>query len=283
VGRNLERLGVGVDRDTVRGFGYEWTRFDHSSRPDRELLRRFEEYFRLFPWKELSPEARGLDLGCGTGRWARFVTERTDRLYCVDASEAAVRVATRNLRGRSGCAFMVASAGQLPIKDRSLDFGYCLGVLHHTPDPLAGMTDAVRTLKPGSPFLVYLYYALDNRSSWYRAVWRASDSFRKRLSTSPMRVRYAVSQVIAVLVYYPLARLSALLDRLGADVDRIPLSAYRHLSFYAMRNDALDRFGTRVEHRFTREQLRRMMEASGLERIVISPEEPYWCALGYKR
>jgi hypothetical protein len=50
-----------------------------------------------------------------------------------------------------------------------------------------------------------------------------------------------------------------------------------------MRTDALDRFGTRTEHRFTREQIRKMMEASGLEKVEFSPGDPYWCAVGLKR
>jgi hypothetical protein len=72
------------------------------------------------------------------------------------------------------------------------------------------------------------------------------------------------------------------LQRTGLDVERLPLSAYRHRSFYAMRTDALDRFGTRLERRFTAPEVRELMEQAGLERIVISPSAPYWCAVGYR-
>ena len=41
-------------------------------------------------------------------------------------------------------------------------------------------------------------------------------------------------------------------ERLGTDVRHFPLSAYRDRSFYTMRTDALDRFGTRLERRFSR-------------------------------
>ena len=63
-------------------------------------------------------------------------------------------------------------------------------------------------------------------------------------------------RLIAVAVYWPLARVSAGLEKLGRNVDHLPLSAYRHRSLYAMRTDALDRFGTRLEKRFTREEMR---------------------------
>jgi hypothetical protein len=80
-----------------------------------------------------------------------------------------------------------------------------------------------------------------------------------------------------------LARAALLLEWCGVGVDAFPLSAYRRRSFYTMRTDALDRFGTRVEKRFTAAQLRRMMEDAGLERITFSDSIPHWCAVGYKR
>jgi len=49
-----------------------------------------------------------------------------------------------------------------------------------------------------------------------------------------------------------------------------------------MRNDALDRFGTRVEHRFTGDEIRQMLSDAGLDRIVFS-EKMFWCAIGYKK
>ena len=34
-------------------------------------------------------------------------------------------------------------------------------------------------IKPGAPFLLYLYYALDQRPAWFKAVWAASDVVRR--------------------------------------------------------------------------------------------------------
>ena len=50
-----------------------------------------------------------------------------------------------------------------------------------------------------------------------------------------------------------------------------------------MRTDALDRFGTQLEQRFTKKQILEMMELAGLERINFSDAVPYWCAVGYKK
>jgi SAM-dependent methyltransferase len=164
-----------------------------------------------------------------------------------------------------------------------MDFGYSLGVLHHVPDTAAGIKSCVEKLKPGAPFLLYLYYAFDNRPRWFRLVWSASDIGRRLVSKLPFILKYAVTQLIAVLIYYPLARACLVLERIGLKVEPLPLAAYRRRSFYCMRTDALDRFGTRLERRFTSAGIKNMMEDAGLERIQFSNSVPYWCAVGYKK
>jgi len=164
-----------------------------------------------------------------------------------------------------------------------MDFGYSLGVLHHVPDTEAGMRACASKLKPDAPFLVYLYYAFDNRPAWFRMIWRASDRMRRVISWLPNTAKQRVSDMLAAGVYWPLARLARTVERLGADVTLLPLSAYRDRSFYTMRTDALDRFGTRLERRFTRREIIEMMERAGLSRIVVAPNEPFWCAVGYRR
>lgn len=164
-----------------------------------------------------------------------------------------------------------------------MEFGYSLGVLHHVPDTFAGIKSCVAKLKPGAPLLLYLYYAFDTRPFWFRALWRASDVLRRIISGLPSRPKYWVSFGIAVFVYFPLARLSRMLENRGLNVESLPLSAYRRRSFFSMRTDAYDRFGTRLEQRFTAVEIRDMMHSAGLERITFSQSVPYWCVVGYKK
>ena len=76
-----------------------------------------------------------------------------------------------------------------------------------------------------------------------------------------------ICSIIALAVYWPLSRLAFILGSLKIPVRNIPLSDYKDKTFYELRNDALDRFGTRLEQRFSREKIRRMLQASGLNRI----------------
>jgi len=271
-----------IDAAVVDGFGDEWSRFDQSELSDSEARRLFEEYFDIFPWHELPPGAVGLDLGCGSGRWARLVAPRVGRLLCFDASSAAVDVAKRNLAGAPNAEVAVAGIDELPVPDDSADFAYSLGVLHHIPDTAAALRSCVRKLRPGAPFLVYLYYRFDNRPAWYRMLWKLTEGVRYTVSRSPKPVRYAASQFFAATVYWPLSRMARLAERLGMRAESFPLAFYRNRSYYVLRTDALDRFGTRLEQRFTRTEIERMMRDAGLADVVFSPHAPFWCAVGRK-
>jgi SAM-dependent methyltransferase len=272
-----------IDLEVVEGFGDEWSRLDQSRLAQEDQREIFNSYFGIFPWHKLPKDATGFDLGCGSGRWAKLVAPRVGQLICIDPSSAALEVAKNNLAGCQNCQFHLASVDSIPLADEAADFGYSLGVLHHIPDTELGIKSCVSKLKTGAPFLLYLYYKFDNKPWWFRLVWKASEIGRLLISRFPYFLRYFISQVIALTIYLPLARFSLFLEKLGLDVDAIPLSFYRHRSFYVMRTDALDRFGTKLEKRFTKTEISQMMERAGLENLVFSDRAPYWCAVGYRK
>ena len=73
----------------------------------------------------------------------------------------------------------------------------------------------------------------------------------------PFSLRYFFSQLIAFFVYIPLSRFSLILDKMGLNekyLEIIPLSFYRNRTIYTIRTDALDRFGTRLEKRFSKKK-----------------------------
>jgi len=275
-------MKTNIDNQVVAGFGDEWARFDQAGLDRVELQTMFDNYFNIFPWHLLGAGSVGFDLGCGSGRWASFVAPRVAKLYLFDPSSDALEVAKRNLSNSKNCEFALAGADDIPLADESCDFGYSLGVLHHIPDTEAGLRSCVRKLKSGAPFLLYLYYSFDNRPVWFRMLWKISDVLRRGISALPNSLRYWFSQVLAAIVYFPLAKSAKLLEKLGLNIDYFPLSQYRNNSFYVMRNDALDRFGTRLERRFSKTEMQVMMERAGLENISFSTTS-FWTAIGYKK
>jgi ubiquinone/menaquinone biosynthesis C-methylase UbiE len=269
-----------IDPRTVEGFGEEWATFDQFELDEAEHRELFEGYFSRFPFEDLK-DGEGFDLGCGSGRWAALVAPKVGKLHCIDAAAKALEVAKRRLGDAPNVEFHLASVDQIPLPDESQDFGYSLGVLHHIPDTQAAMDSCVRKLKRGAPFLVYLYYSFDNRPWWYRGVWKATEAVRIGVSRLPFRLRKATTNVIAAGVYLPMARTARLLEKLGMNVEDFPLSPYRHRTFYVMKTDALDRFGTRLEQRFSRVEIREMMHRSGLRDVIFS-DWGNWVACGWK-
>ena len=145
-----------IDIAVVKGFGEEWTRFDQSSLPPEEREQIFNQYFSIFPWELISEDSEGFDLGCGSGRWALCMAPKVGKLHCIDPSDA-LDIAKKNLSNLDNCIFHKESVDSLSLRDSSMDFGYSLGVLHHTPDTQDGITKCVAKVKPNAPFLVYLY------------------------------------------------------------------------------------------------------------------------------
>jgi SAM-dependent methyltransferase len=273
---------MNIDKKTVDGFGDEWTRFDQSEMSLKDVSEVFNKYFLIFPWQDISTSVEGFDLGCGSGRWARLVAPRVAKLHCIDPSDA-INVAKKNLINHPNCIFHKAGVDNIPLADGSMDFGYSLGVLHHIPDTQSALSSCVKKLKVGAPFLVYLYYSFDNRPLWFRILWRSSDLLRRLISKMPYDLRYWCSQLLAGFVYWPLANIARISEKMGIDVSNFPLSFYRNHGFYVMRTDALDRFGTRLEQRFSKKQITDMMISSGLTDIAFSERDPYWCAIGYAK
>lgn len=271
-----------IDSQTVSSFGAEWERFDQSALSEVEYDKMFDAYFGIFPFGDLPDDAEGFDMGCGSGRWARGTALRVGHLHCIDPALSALAVARRNLATAGNVTFHHSGANDETLPEGSQDFGYSLGVLHHIPNTEVALGACIRMLKPGAPFLVYLYYRFDNRPAWFRALWKASELFRGTVSCMPDRVKPVATDILAGTIYWPLARSAKLAERLGIDPTPLPLSHYRNHSFYTMRTDSRDRFGTPLEQRFTRAEIKAMMVRCGLTDIRFSEHEPFWVACGRK-
>ena len=271
-----------LSRRVIKGFGEEWSRFTNQTLSDHELREMFELYTSVFPWRDLPENAVGFDAGCGSGRWATFFAPRVGLLHCIDASDAALEIARRTLAGNRNVVFHHQDICELELPAGSCDFGYSLGVLHHIPDTELATALCVEKLKPGAPFLVYLYYDLEDRGRLHKWLLRIVTATRYVVARLPRVLKQIAADAIAAFVYWPMARFASLLDRAGRDSSWVPLFQYRRRSFYVMRNDALDRFGTRLEKRYSRQDVLLLLEGAGLENVVFADGPPWWVAVGWR-
>lgn len=249
-------------------FGEEWQRFPKIL---PEHAEEFRQYFDLVSWSDLK-NARVCDLGCGIGRWSYFLQDKCRELVLIDFSEA-IFVARRNLASAPHALFFMGDLRKLPFRRPFADFLFSLGVLHHLPTPAL---DEVRALRKYAPrLLIYLYYALDNRPLYFRALLAAVTGLRlvaARIRSAFFRDLF--TWVGAVGLYLPLVLLGALLRPLGWS-RYVPLyDTYRGKGLKRIRQDVYDRFFTRIEQRVSRKDILALQDT--FPHVVVSDQLPYW-------
>ena len=155
--------------------------------------------------------------------------------------------------------------------------------MHHVPDTQEAIKSCSKLLKPGAPLLIYIYYKFDNRPTWFKYLWSFTNLIRLIIYRLPKFLKFLFCDLIAISIYCPLARIALMTERIGINLENFPLNSYRHASFYVMRTDARDRFGTPLESRFSKKQIEIMMKKAGLEKIKFSNSVPFWTAIGFKK
>lgn len=283
--RTIKQYDIPVDNihpQTVSSFGDEWETFHDFNAKEIESIG--DQYFDIVTPSMLNENSHVIDIGCGSGRFIKYLKGRYHKITGIDPSDA-ILVADQLLGTDPDIELVKTSTDYLPFPDDHFDFGYSLGVLHHIPDTQKALVDCVKKIKPGGYFLIYLYYSLDNRGFLYKSLFFLSNLVRRIISKMPGGLKKFCCDLTAVFFYMPFVLFSRLLKLLGVSKkirSHIPLHSYENTSFYIIRNDALDRFGTPLELRFSRKQIHSMMQASGLHNIVFSDQPPYWHAVGQK-
>lgn len=269
------------DERTIESFGKEWGKFNTFDTAEIELAG--DQYFDIVPDELLGPNVVAMDLGCGSGRWTRYLSGRVGHVEALDPSEAVFHAANTH-HDLANVRWSQAGVGEIPFADDTFDLIICLGVLHHVPDTAGAVARLTAKLKPGGHLLLYLYYALDGRGPLFRALFALSDRFRCMISAMPGGSKRMVCDLIAFTVYLPARTCVRMARSLGIrGWQRLPLSYYHDKSITVLRLDSLDRFGTPLEQRFTKAQVERMMRDAGLGDVVFSPSPPYWHGLGRRK
>lgn len=270
-----------IDKKVVEDFGDEWVKFHQFE--DSEISRIGDMYFDIIKEDMINENIYVLDIGCGTGRWTKYLAPRVGFIEAVDPS-GAIFVADKLLEGIENVRLTQASIDTLPFPDATFDFAMSVGVLHHIPNTRKALNDCVKKLRKGGYFYVYLYYNLDNRGILFKFLFGIINLIRNVVSRFPGYVKRFVCDILAIVIYMPVILLGRLFEVTGFKklAEKMPLRGYHNLSFYPIRNDALDRFGTRLEKRFSRDEIMKMMSDAGLSDIIVSDEMPYYHAIGKK-
>jgi ubiquinone/menaquinone biosynthesis C-methylase UbiE len=270
-----------IDAKVVAAFGEEWLKFN--SFDEKTINKIAAEYFDIIDEKIVNKNTYAIDIGCGTGRWSKYLSKYAGFVECVDPSQA-IFAADVLLADADNVRLSQASTESLPFPDETFDFAMSIGVLHHIPDTQKAMMDCVKKVKQEGYFYCYLYYNLDNRSPLYKLMFKGSNILRLFVSKLPQGIKKVVCDILAVVLYMPWVLLARFFVFIGMRkfARKIPLAAYENKTFFVIRNDSLDRFGTALEQRFSKKEVITMMENCGLTDILVSPRMPYYHAVGRK-
>jgi SAM-dependent methyltransferase len=269
-----------LDQQVIDSFGHEWAAFDYAeSETDEALDAQFMAYCTPIDLGQFNANSSvAADFGAGSGRWASRLLPYFSLVYALEPSDGANKVLKNKFLKESRIKILQETVGANSIPIESLDFAMSLGVLHHIPDTGLAIKDVASKIKGGGIFLCYLYYKLDNKPFYYRGLFWTSNSLRWVISRLPYALRRFIARAIASLVYFPFARTAKLLEKRGRNVSNFPLHHYANMPFVMLQNDALDRFGTRLEQRFSKKEITEMLGNAGfdLSTLKFSDVEPFW-------
>ena len=269
-----------LDQNVIDGFGHEWAAFDYAETETAEALdAQFAAYCAPIDLTQFDPaKSIACDFGAGSGRWSSRLAPYFSLVYALEPSDGASQVLRNKFTGDLKIAVLQETVGVNSIPIGSLDLAMSLGVLHHIPDTALAIKDVSRSIKPGGIFLCYLYYNLENKLAYYKLIFKGVNVVRRVISASPQSLRRLSATIIAALVYWPLARLSKVLSKLGRNTSNLPLHHYADMPFVMLANDALDRFGTSLEQRFSKAQITEMLRAADFDLTTLrfSEIEPFW-------
>jgi len=269
-----------LDQGVIDGFGHEWAAFDYTETETTGALdSQFEAYCVPIDLSQFNPRVSiAADFGAGSGRWSSRLARYFSLVYALEPSDGASRVLENKFSEDPKITVLKETVGNNSIPIATLDLAMSLGVLHHIPNTSLAIKDISRSIRPRGFFLCYLYYSLENKPLFYRLIFKCVNLVRKVISDLPQPIRRICATIIASLVYWPLARISKLLAKLGRDTSNFPLHHYADMPFIMLANDALDRFGTSLEQRFSKAEITEMLKAADfdLTTLKFSDAEPFW-------
>ncbi len=115
-------------------------------------------HYHAFLLRQLRPRcSEALEVGCGTGTFARLLAERCERVLAIDLSPRMVEVAKDHSKGLPNVEYAVADANSWEFPEERFDCLASITTLHHLP--LAPTLRKMgRALRPGGTLLVLDLY-----------------------------------------------------------------------------------------------------------------------------
>jgi len=106
---------------------------------------------------DLAPGGAALDAGCGTGRALAALRAAVGPSGVVVGTDLTPQMLHAAAAAGRHCSALLAEAdaGRLPVRSGVLDAVFAAGLLHHLPDPAAGLREFARVARPGARLALF--------------------------------------------------------------------------------------------------------------------------------
>jgi SAM-dependent methyltransferase len=261
-----------VERGTVKSYSYQWRKF-------KEMIPQWKEVFgrSIAPIEPSFFQGKlGLDAGCGFGRSLYYAASYGAEVIGMDLSEA-VEVARENTRHLPNVHVIQADIFHPPLQERSLDFVYSIGVLHHLPDPKRGFLALTRLLAPGAPIFIWVYSRGRGRQIALFTLIRAVSTRLPLRLLDFLCLGLAAGQWALWIAPY---RLLSRFQPTRGLAQRLPFTFYAQYPFRVLHADWFDGLSVPLVNYYRCEEITEWFREAELERVRIDPD---WGgrALGY--
>lgn len=135
----------------------------YPDRVTREWLRTRAERSRFARMLDaaIPPDARILEMGCGTGQMSLYLCHGDRIVIGADLCRESLALAAAAARALDSRALFVETDLTHPgLRAGAFDVVYCSGVIHHTPAPRAAFARIARLVRPGGLLFLGLYNAV---------------------------------------------------------------------------------------------------------------------------
>jgi len=239
-----------LQEKTASSFGFEWTKFNDVF---AEYEKNFLEYIAPID-RDFFKGKLVLDAGCGAGRHTVFAANYGADVHAFDLSDAAVSAAQDNTTYLAKTRVFQADMYTLPVAwPNTYDYLFCIGVLHHLPDPQEGFNRLVALVKEGGSISIWVYGRKDNELAI-----KLYEPIRKITKRIPHKVLYFLSLFPALLM--------ETMNRLGVKA----FSHYAQFPFRTKWNDVFDVFSAPSARYYDLAEIEKWFEQAGLKDIQVS-------------
>jgi SAM-dependent methyltransferase len=259
-------------------FGHQWNRYARlqlDSQNKTSFSR--QRFYSITEWR---PEDLAgklvLDVGCGSGRFSEIALAAGAEVVAMDLSSA-VDACRNNLGGNPRLHCVQASIYEMPFRDGTFDYAYCIGVIQHTPDPKQSVACILRMARPGGQVGLWIY-----ELNWKSFIGTSAFKYGFRPWTKRMSIARLESFSSQIERWcWPVLRWARHRGRIGKYVMRMLPAASMHLQEVPLsdeefrewvRLDTFDMYSPAHDHPQTFSRVSSWLEEAGFR---VNPRHPH--------